>query len=70
MSKNDWIPISEELPQEFSRVLLTVEGIKGAMVRSGIYYENGVFNSDTGEVWKVGEKGLKAWMPLIEPYKE
>ena len=67
---NKWIPVEERLPEDYSRVLLTVKGVRGIRVRSATYYENGSFNSDNGNMWRVGEKGLIAWMELPKPYKK
>ena len=66
---NEWVPVKDRLPKDYSRVLITINGLKGLRVRSATYYENGVFNSDNGETWKVGEEGLLAWMSLPKPYE-
>lgn len=67
-----WIPVSERLPKDCQRVLLTIVNYAGyEVVRVAEYYkEIGIFQIREGsEHWKVGEKGLLAWMPLPEPYK-
>jgi len=68
-SQAKWIPISEELPKEYSDILLTINGCKGLKVRSGMYYEGGSFHSDTGEFWKTTDIELIAWQPLPQPYR-
>ena len=73
--QGEWIPVSERLPDEFQRVLVTIVNYKGdKVVRVAIYYNrNGkdVFQiKENTEQWEVGEKGLLAWQPLPEPYKK
>lgn len=66
-----WIPISERLPKDAQRVLMTVVNYTGhEVVRVAEYYsEIGIFQGrENSESWKVGEEGLLAWMPLPEPY--
>ena len=70
--KSKWVLVSERLPDEkYIRVLLTIKNYRGRlMVRSGDYYEDGSFHSDTGEFWHAErDKELIAWQPLIEPYR-
>lgn len=67
-----WIPVRERLPEDFQRVLVTVERYNGDKVARVAEY-NGrkrIFKIiENHEQWEVGEKGLLAWMPLPEPYK-
>lgn len=69
-----WIPVSERLPEEFQRVLVTIVNYNGdKVVRVAEYYNRrgvGVFQvKENHEQWEVGEEGLLAWMPLPKPYK-
>ena len=71
--KGGWIPIeSEEKPEDYQRVLITVNGWNGLIVREARYHEKykefEVLHNH--ERWEVGEKGLLAWQPLPEPYKK
>ena len=65
-----WIPVSEALPKDMDRLLATIVRSDGSKrVRSGHYYK-GLFSMDNGDTWNETDKGILAWMPLIEPYKE
>lgn len=66
---SEWIPVSEELPENGSLVLTTIQ-VPGREphVRSGMYF-NGLFSNDNGDVWKATDEEVKAWMPLPEPCK-
>lgn len=52
-----WIPVTEKLPEDGERVLVTVK--------------NGeiLFGSHLGKYWAFGSK-VVAWMPLPAPYRE
>lgn len=66
-----WIPVSEKLPEDFQRVLVTIVNYKGDKVVRVSEYYNRVFRiKENHERWGVGEKGLLAWAPLPEPYKD
>jgi len=75
LEQTKWIPVSERLPEEFQRVLVTIVNYNGnKVVRVAEYYNmkgrKGVFQiKENHEQWEVGEEGLLAWMPLPEPYK-
>jgi len=70
-----WIPVNEELPKCFQRVLVTVVNYQGVKVvrvaeYSGFEGAKGTFYiKENYERWEVGEKGLLAWMPLPKPYR-
>lgn len=73
LEQKQWIPVSERLPEEFQRVLVTIVNYKGdKVVRVAEYYNRkdvGVFQiKENHEQWEVGEKGLLAWMQLPKPY--
>lgn len=67
-----WIPVSEKLPEDYQRVLITIVNYHGDnVVRVAEYYKRRKkFQvKENSESWEVGEEGLLAWMPLPEPYK-
>lgn len=71
--KGGWIPIeSEEKPEDYDRVLITVKGVRGLIVREAEWHgrQNEFEVLHNHERWEVGEKGLLAWQPLPEPYKK
>lgn len=78
LESQKWVPISKEmpdekLPEDFQRVLITITNYYGdKVVRVAEYHKLGKrfqVKENTNE-WRVGEKGLLAWKPLPEPYKQ
>lgn len=71
-NKGEWIPVIERLPEDYDRVLITVNGCRGLIVREAQYYkaQNEFKVLHNNERWKVEEKGLLAWKPLPEPYQK
>lgn len=74
---NGWIPVSERLPEEDGRYLVTFKyGIKVCMVgygsckRTVLGYPIGHGWYSLEEAQYYAEDSIIAWMPLPEPYKE
>ncbi len=69
-SEQRWIPKSEKLPEDDTRVLVTIQvGDREPVVRSGYYFRDGHFHIDNGDCWNASDKELKAWMPLPPSYQ-
>ena len=64
-----WIPISERLPQENERMLVTIQTPHRTSVRSGVFFYPW-FSIDNGDCWRFNEEEVVAWMPLPNAYKE
>lgn len=71
-NKGEWIPVNERLPEDYDRVLITVNGCRGLIVREAHYHKarNEFEVLHNHDRWEVGEEGLLAWQPLPEPYKK
>lgn len=65
--KQEWIPCSERLPEEDGQYLVCWCGAYGVDVYIAEYIRNGKYwlHSEGCEL-----RGITAWMPLPEPYKE
>ena len=64
-----WIPVSEALPEDMDRLLVTIVRSDGSKrVRSGDYFK-GYFMMDNGDTWNETDEEILAWMPLVEPYR-
>ena len=64
-----WIPVTERLPEDMDRLLVTIVRSDGSKrVRSGNYCK-GYFMLDNGDTWNETDNEVLAWMPLIEPYE-
>ena len=64
-----WIPVTEALPEDMDRLLVTIVRSDGSKrVRSGHYFK-GYFMMDNGDTWNETDKEILAWMPLPEPWR-
>ena len=65
---NEWIPVTEEMPDDFERVLLwirwNVNETKGYIYGIGYHCED-IWYGDGA----LPHREVLAWMPLPEPYK-
>ena len=69
---NKWIPVSERLPENFQRVLVTIVNYNDDKVVRVAEYRDWCRTfqiKENREQWEVGEEGLLAWMPLPDPYQ-
>ena len=65
ITEQDWIPVTEMLPENDTRVLITTTSALGTeRIVLEVSYLNGVF------IRGFSSYTPSAWMPLPEPYKE
>ena len=64
MSDLNWIPVTENLPEDGERVLITHKGGVSFGWYNGIYWERGASTKHRPL------QTVIAWMPLPTPYKE
>lgn len=62
---DNWVPVSERLPQASKHILFSV---KGKSYASYGFYNDGIW-TDINGAWYT-DKEVNAWAPLPEPYKE
>lgn len=64
-----WIPRSEKLPEEDSRVLTTIQlpHCKRYVISSD--YLRHTFYNDNGDCWMDDDEEVLAWMPLTNPWE-
>lgn len=63
-SEQRWIPVSERLPEEDGKYMVTIHGYGW----NGETFTSVSVAECIGKRW-VGNNGVIAWMPLPEPYK-
>ena len=69
---NEWIPVSERLPEKNKVVLVTVKGIPENFVYSDCRYVNCIWETliEANYDYWIEIVDVIAWMPYPEPYKE
>ena len=67
-----WIPVTERLPENYTKVLVTYRGCVIEAKLELVGYDNRrMWNSDSLTYLEDATNGkVTAWMPLPEPYKE
>ena len=62
-----WIPVSEELPQEYVSVLVCIPSEAPFPMVKEAYLANGLWST---RMWIFNMKEVTHWMPMPEPPKE
>ena len=66
--QTDWISPKDKLPDDMTRVLVTIKTRSRIAVRSGTYYD-GHFSLDNGDCWLTRDKEVRGWMKCPESYE-
>ena len=68
ITEREWISPKDKLPDNMTRVLVTIKTRSRIAVRSGTYYD-GHFSLDNGDCWLTRDKEVRGWMKCPEPYE-
>ena len=68
ITEREWISPKDKLPDDMTRVLVTIKTRSRIAVRSGTYYD-GHFSLDNGDCWLTRDKEVRGWMKCPEPYE-
>lgn len=65
--KQEWIPVTERLPEKGQEVLAYRGDFRGEMMNTYTYLGSGNWEDDYGYRGSAEHEGLTHWMPLPEP---
>lgn len=68
ITEREWISPKDKLPDDMTRVLVTIKTRSRIAVRSGTYYD-GHFSLDNGDCWLTRDKEVRGWMKCPKPYE-